>query len=487
MDEQPKIRPKKQKLPSAAEQLVAAFFQSCKDNNVPQDQAYNFYKAGLFLQPKQLEVAAAARAMDGDGAPVHLGAGGARGGSKTHSFFAIVGADDCQRFAGLKVLFLRKVAKANKEQFNDFRIKIFPRLKHTYREQVGTLTFENGSTMVIGHFKDEKDIDNYLGLEYDVIAIEELTTLSYEKWKNVMSCLRTSKSGWRPRSYASWNWGGVGHAWVKRLFYDKTGDEKCHFIKMTVYDNKFVNKEYREYLESLTGWKRKSWLEGDPNFQAGQFFTAWSEQHHVLKAFDEKNIKRWYAGLDYGRTHPTVFLLAGEDINGNLYFIDEHSESQMTIEEHSINIHALLKRHHLEVGDLDFIAAGRDCFSAKDDGTTISDSYHENGITIIPAEIDRINGWGKMAERLGDPEKGIKPKMFIHQRCSNLIGQIPLAQHHEKRPEDIEKMDADENGEGGDDALDCARFVVSTCPSGVIRFAMPVSISRLPFQPIGQL
>lgn len=448
----------------------------------PADQLQHFTAAGIWLQQKQLEFAAACRRCDAEGGPIHVGLGGSRGPGKTHAIIAQMGADDCQRFAGLKVLFLRKVAKANKEQFNDFRVKIFGALRHNYREQRGELEFDNGSKIVIGHFKDEKDIDNYLGLEYDEIVIEELTTLSFEKWKNVLSCLRTSKEGWRPRTYSSWNWGGVGHAWVKSFFYDPMVEKRQKdtlFIRSTVYDNRFVNKEYRQYLETLTGWKRKSWLEGDPNFQAGQFFTTWSEQAHVLRAFDERLVVRWYGGMDYGWTHPNVFLLAGEVANGDLVILDEHSASQMTVNEHATNIFAMLRRRQLMPRDLDFIAAGRDCFSKKEDGTTIADSYAAEGIELMPAEVDRINGWAKLLARLGDPEKGIRPTLFVHECCRELISQIPLAQHHERRPEDIEKMNASpEDDSGGDDALETCRNIVSTCPSGAVKFCAPVALTE---------
>jgi hypothetical protein len=238
------------------------------------------------------------------------------------------------------------------------------------------------------------------------------------------------------------------------------------------------DKEYLKFLEGLTGWRRQSWLEGDPNFQAGQFFTMWNEDHHVVKAYDERKIVRWYGGLDYGWTHPTVFLLAGEDGDGNMVVLDEHSASQMTIQEHASCIFAMLRPRNLLPKDLQFIAAGRDCFSAKEDGSTIADDYSAEGIELSAAEIDRINGWSKILGRLGDPEKGLRPTLFFHERCKEVIGQIPLAQHDKKRPEDVCKMNASpEDDSGGDDCLDCLRNIVATNPSGVMTFCSPVALS----------
>ncbi len=48
-----------------------------------------------------------------------------------------------------------------------------PKLRHEFSEYRGVLTFGNGPRIIAGHFQAENDIDAYLGLEYDVIGIEE--------------------------------------------------------------------------------------------------------------------------------------------------------------------------------------------------------------------------------------------------------------------------------------------------------------------------
>src|SRR5512138_1666048 len=75
----------------------------------PPDQVENFLRAGLVLQEKQSLASATARLCDLPGGPEAVGFGGARGGGKTHWMVAQMGADDCQRFPGLKCLLLRKV------------------------------------------------------------------------------------------------------------------------------------------------------------------------------------------------------------------------------------------------------------------------------------------------------------------------------------------------------------------------------------------
>ena len=43
-----------------------------------------------------------------------------------------------------------------------------------------------------------------------------------------------------------------------------------------------------------------------------------------------------------------------------------------------------------------------------------------------------------------------------------LIETLPALQHDPNRPEDVLKVDADEEGVGGDDCADCLRYAVST-------------------------
>jgi phage terminase large subunit len=485
----PKSRPSEERKTIEA---LLPFWKAGKEAGCEHAQLVNFATAGLMLQPKQLEFAAACRMCDAKEGPWKIGYGGARGGGKSHVLLAQISADDCQRYPGLHVLYLRKVKKAAHENFDEFRKKICVALPHEYLQQRGMMTFKNGSRVMIGHFANDNDIDQYLGREFDLIAVEELTQLSDTKIKDILSCLRSSKPGWRPRMYANWNWGGISHAFVKNMFYEPYRDgtqTETRFIKATVYDNQILvknNPEYIKILESFTGWKRKSWLEGSPDFSAGMYFTNWHEPTHVLKGYDESKIVRWYAGCDFGWVHPQCFLLAGEDTNGNIYILDEDCNPKTQPEEHAANYFHLLHNHHLSPHDLDNIYAGRDCFSQKEDGHTIAETYSALGLEFTPCEPDRITGFAKVMARLGDPSKNITPSLFIHARCKNLIEQIPMAQHCEKRPEDVDKMNADpETGEGGDDALDCLKGIIGSSPAGVLKFARPVPLQRLTFTGYG--
>jgi phage terminase large subunit len=271
----------------------------------------------------------------------------------------------------------------------------------------------------------------YLGLEYDVIGIEEATTLSARKYTDITTCCRSSKvladeCRWRPRVYSTTNPGGVGHAWYRRKFvapYLEKREIDTRFIPARVTDNRYNNPEYQRVLEALTGWQRRAWLEGDWDIAAGQYFTNFRRELHVVADFDESRAVEWWAALDYGFTHYTVVLLGCTDGDGNVFVVDEHAERLWLPQRHAMGIREMLRRHGvpvdggslmvdggktrpLHLSGLRRFVAGADVFSRQSDGTTIAQQYAREGITLRPASTDRVNGWAEILQRLGDPRGG---------------------------------------------------------------------------------
>jgi hypothetical protein len=66
-----------------------------------------------------------------------------------------------------------------------------------------------------------------------------------------------------------------------------------------------------------------------------------------------------------------------------------------------------------------------------------------------------------MLDLLGDPgrpENPIPARLKITRDCERLIERIPALQHNPNKPEDVLKWDVDEEGAGGDDPADAARY-----------------------------
>ncbi len=504
------------------------FIGLCQSAGSPADQIQNFINAGVILQARQLAASAAARLCDKADGPTAIGYGGARAGGKSHWLLSQIGADDCQRFPGLKCLLLRKVGKSNLENFEDFTERLFCSLPHDFNASRGILTFANGSRIVLGHYQHEKDIGKYLGLEYDVIGIDEATQLSAVKYADIATCCRTSKD-WRPRIYTATNPGGLGHQWYYDKFivpYESRTESTTRFIPARMEDNAFVNDENKAELASLTGWKRDAWCDGNWNIPAGQYFRTFRPDIHIigddevgtvaprgplpddrnflddlarLRRFKEFHAVEWVASMDYGYTHYTVVLLGCYDHVGNLYIVDEHSERLWVPQRHAQAIKQMFARHtvystedHAKEAILSRFPnysheqqhawnqwtkrkvigfpAGTDMFGTESNGNSVASQYRDLGIRLTRANMDRVSGWSAIQQRLGDPAAGIMPSLFIHKRCTHLLETLPYLQYDPDRSGDILKTNTNEEGTGGDDAADALRYMVATKPN-VIRVA----------------
>lgn len=443
------------------------YAQTARQMGVPRDQLERFIQGGYAAQPHQLPFHAAARVADRSDGPAMVAYGGRRGPGKTHGVFAQVCLDDCQRVDGLKFLFLRKVLKAAKESFEDVRRKVLYATPHEYRTQAGVIEFPNGSRVVLGHFANESDIDNYLGIEYDGAAVEEFTQLSKSKVEMLRGSIRTTKTNWRPRIYATTNPGGIGHQYFRSTFvlpYREGKEEETRFIPASADQNRHLDAGYRKWLNGLSGTLGRMWRDGDWDVAGGAFFTNWNHER-VVKPLAEvpKHWRVWLA-MDYGYTHWTVIYLLAQDDDGNIWIIDEHAQRQWLILQHAFALAAMLARHGVEKQRIQSFVAGHDCFSRDHTGRTIADSWGEAGWQLTPATIDRKAGAAQWLKRLGNPEAGIPTTIVVTPRCVRLIAAMPMLLASARDPEDVLKVDCDEDGEGGDDPYDASRYGIMAVP-----------------------
>ena len=437
------------------------YFRAARAAGCPRDQVEAFVAAGYVATPKALEFHALARQADLSAGPVQIAIGGARGGGKSHATFAQVVHDDCQRVPEAKWLFLRSVGKAARESFEDLIEKVCPQYRSYYRPGLSVLELPNGSRVLLGGFRTEADIEKYIGIEYDGIVIEENNLLTAERHNRLRGSLRSTKSNWRPRLYSTFNPGGIGHGWIKRTFIEpwRAGAEQdTRLVFATWRDNPLLQQAYIDYLDSLTGWLRRAWRDGDWDVAAGQYFTTWDYSAHVSE-FEPQFHWDFWMGFDYGYQHPTVAHLLARDGDGHVYVVAEHAERQWLPSRHAAALKELCRRYglHWPVRAV----AGHDVFARRGnrhDDATIAEQYAECGLRLEPAQIDRVNGAAEILKRLGDPAHGIAPGVTIHPRCALLIETLPRLEHDPRRPEDVLKVDADSDGLGGDDAYDSFRY-----------------------------
>lgn len=446
-----------------------------KQSGVPKDQAEKFINALYIPLPWQWRFHAAAREADGAFGPVLIGCGGARGPGKSHAVLSQIGIDDCARIPGLKVLFLRQTGKAAKESFEDLIEKTL-KGKVAYTYKAGMLKFPNGSRVLLGGFKDDKDIDKYVGIEYDLIAVEEINQLTEEKVEKLRGSLRSSKENWRPRMYASFNPGGVGHGYIKKTFvvpFLTEMESETRFFPSTYRDNPFINVEYRQYLEGLQGQLGQAWRDGDFDILAGQFFTEYNQSVHMIEPFDIPNDWKRICSLDYGYgSYSSLGWWAvspdNEIIRYREVYVSQHSYSDLAREyvsrmggnevvSHIVCDPAIWNKD----GHSDYGLSGAEIFEK-----TVKDLTGKTP-TLVRANNDRVQGWAQMREdlKIHPNAEGLPTaRLKVFNTCFDWHRTIELQVHSERNPEDLDTTLEDH-------AMDETRYLCMDRPKPTITAA----------------
>ncbi len=399
-----------------------------------------------------------------------IGLGGARGPGKSHGVLSQAAIDDCQRVANLKVLYLRQTGVSAKESFEDLVDKALRDHNLSYSYANNVLRFPNGSKILLGGFRDERDLDKYIGIEYDLIIVEELNQLPEDRVIRLKGSLRTSKPNWRPRMYTSFNPGGKGHAWVKSRYilpYRNVLEKETRFFPATYKSNPFLNREYIDYLESLQGDLGKAWREGEWDLFAGQYFSEWRQEIHVCAPFAIPLEWRRIIAGDYGTFNPSSVGWYAISPEGVGYRYRELYKSGMSYSElaEEVSAHTLPEEKiDYEVWDPAIWAKkGEDINKLSGAEIYARRRKETNGgkePRLIRADNDRIIGWNSLHEWLRPYELDgqLTAKFQVFSTCTEFLRTFPALIHDDHRPEDV-------NTDGEDHAGDEARYLVMSRPA----------------------
>lgn len=448
-------------------EALSNLINTAKEAGCLEDQVKNFLTAQYVPLTWQWDFHSQAREADKPNGPVEIACGGARGPGKSRAVFSQVALDDCQRFPKLKVLFLRQTAVSAQEAFEDLIEKVLLG-KLPYEKKNNTVVFPNGSRILLGGFHDEKDIDKYIGIEYDLIVVEELNQLTEEKLEKLRGSLRSSKVGWRPRLYTSFNPGGVGHSFVKARYvtpYKISSETTTRFIPATYKANIFLNKEYTDYLEGLKGDLGVAWREGEFDLFAGQYFTEWKYDIHVVEPFEiPKNWSKFIAG-DYGFSAPASLGWYAVSPDGSLYRYKELYGSGMGYTKLANEAVAITDPKEV-LGYAVFDPAFWSKKGERDDELSGAEVFSQRWRELTGKEIrmvkgynSRITGWGVVREYLKvmSMDDKLVAKLKVFKTCTELIRTLPEQQHDKRNPEDLDsKLE--------DHAVDELRYAVMSRP-----------------------
>ncbi len=356
--------------------------------------------------------------------------GGARGGGKSFAMRAKL-VLLALRFPGIQILLLRRsFPELRENHINPLRRWLYGIA--SFRESSKEFIFPSGSRIKLGYLSEEADALQYQGQAYEVIGMEEATQFTESQYYAMTECCRLSGSmreKFTPRMYFTCNPGGVGHAWVKRLFIDRDyregeREEDYVFIPSTVYDNRYLLKENPEYvrnLESLPPLRKKAMLEGDWDAFEGQYFPEFDRARHVTEPFEIPESWHRFGAMDYGLDMTCCLLFAYPPDRSRLVIYRELYEENLILSAAAEKICRMTGTEKIR-----YITASPDLAGRRQDtGKTGFDILKKGGVNgLVPAENARIPGWRRVREFLrADGEDGAYLEIF--STCKNLIRTLP--------------------------------------------------------------
>ena len=365
--------------------------------------------------------------------------GGARGGGKTHVLLRKA-AGGALTYPGIKILIVRREYPELEQNIILPMQKLIPPEVGSYNGSMRMMFFCNGSIIKFGHYGAGDD-QEYQGLEFDWIFMEEATQFSESQFRTLGACLRGATKFPR-RMYLTCNPGGIGHLWVKRLFVDREyrEGEKAKdytFIPATVDDNPQLleaSPEYKQMLDLLPEDVRRAWRYGDWNAMAGTFFPEFRRETHVIAPF-VRVPREWkkYRAFDYG-LDMFACLWVAVDFEGRAYVYREVQQSGLIVSEAAKLANALTPpEEHIE-----FTIAPPDMWNRqKDSGRSMAEIFAQNGLGLLKASNNRVQGWMAVKELLKPMKSDTdRPGLLVTENCVGLIRNLPSIQHDEKNPSD---------------------------------------------------
>lgn len=372
----------------------------------------------------------------------------------------------------------------------------YPYFEEFFLKSEKTLLLPNKSKLVFGYAENpakdmQGDIYNYQGSEWATIGIDQAEQFNEEELTFIKArCRWPELIG---KLLLTFNPGGRGHGYLKRIFIDKKFELKERpgdfaFVQAFGWDNvewlkdwlvaKSLSKDdyytkfddaqrkaaflehsdYGRNLDALKGKMRLAYLEGDWEAFAGQFFDIWNADEMVQAC---PKIEEWWpkwVSIDWGYEHNAAAHWHTQDGNHTHTFQELCGQhiSPYELGDTIVQMSQGMKIADIYLSPDAFEWSKRKWISNDTIALQIGSRLRYGGLPEpCRADADRIGGWRLMHQLLSAGLWTIDPS------CKRLIECLPNLQRCEgdgEEREDVMKVDCDDTGAGGDDPADSARY-----------------------------
>lgn len=433
------------------------------------------------LQPKQKQL----YEMVENSTATWIGFGGARGGSKSHAIRAIMLLRRL-KYANTRGCIFRRTWDKLRENHIEPLFRQYPFMAEWYNSQNKEVTLPNKSVVAFRYAEQQKDmkqINSFIGKEYMDFFVDQAEMLTEKETLTLKTCTRwPGVPDDQCKFVASFNPGNVGHAFLKRIFYDKKYNEKERsqdyaFLQAFGWDNiewsrtalkrdcisnrtyyhEWTEEQRFKYfiensqtgrdLNALPQSMRIGWLLGSMDKFAGQYFDVFDPEVHVSPCHLEDWHSRW-VGIDWGFGHNSAAHWFAQPEHRKTATYREfvaNGRSPRALAQEICDRTPEDERKRIET-----IYLSHDAFAQRTEQKTISDQMGEvfkaNHLPFpTMASKDVVGGATLIYDMLKNDEIAIDPC------CVNLIETLPMITRDEDDLEKTVKFD-------GDDAYDSFRY-----------------------------
>ena len=253
-------------------------------------------------------------------------------------------------------------------------------------------------------------------------------------------------------------------AWPRRRFYtpwrDKTIRAPYAFIPATQADNPAITDAQRAAWREMPAHEYRRFVEGDWEALTGAYYDTLTTDCLI----DRKDLPaklpdywRFWGSFDWGYAHWSVLGAWATDTDGTDILLDTLWVRRL--QDRDI---AQAARDTLDARCLTRVYAGHDCWAAPTargaPGISTADEFAAKGVILYRAHIDPVNG-GRAVNGQLKRQQVRMVRTPGNLRVFDQLQTILPDEHDIRRPM---KVDADANGEGGDDGADMFRYGIAT-------------------------
>lgn len=443
--------------------------------------------------------------------------GGARGGGKTEGSIGdwlehshTYGEYSNGVFFRRKFKQLEEVVARTKQVFQPLGAK--------YNEQSATWTMPNKARLKFRYLERDQDAEEYQGHSYTRVYVEEAPNFPSPSPINLLRATLRSAVGIPCGMRLTGNPGGPGHHWVKKRYIEpapqgwKIIPEEFKlpngsisrlervFIPSKISDNALLMQNDPTYVMRLmqSGSEAlvKAWLEGNWDIIDGAYFDCWDQLKHVLRASEwMKKIPSGalrFRAMDWGSAKPfSIGWYVVSDGTWGLprdallkyrewYGSDGRPNEGLKMDAPKVAKGVLA----MEKGESIYYGVADPAIFVRNGGPSIAEMFFEAGCMWRRGDNKRIPGWEQFRSRLVGKD-GL-PMLYFLDTCVDSVRTIPVLQHDETKPEDV---DSDMEDHAGDETryavmsrpwtVDEAKPETRELPNEPVRFTINELVERV--------